>query len=123
MRKITHVRAFGYKHFYQNETWCNANQGIHLADDEPTDLLKNTRWKGGLNALSGSGKRLIINHIGPEDGGCRERTARNECCSFERWWSCVALSNLPNKLVVVVDNAKYHSRQTEESRAQLQLGG
>ena len=25
LRKITHVRAFGYKTFYQDETWCNAN--------------------------------------------------------------------------------------------------
>ena len=39
-----------------------------LQDDKPTDLLKNTRWKGGLNVPSGSGYRLIINHIGSEDG-------------------------------------------------------
>ena len=34
-------------------------------------MVKNTRWKGGLNGLnvpSGSGKRLITNHIGSEDG-------------------------------------------------------
>ena len=38
LRKITHVRAFGYKTFYQDETWCNANHTREyiwqLQDDE-----------------------------------------------------------------------------------------
>ena len=35
---------------------------------------------------------------------------------FEAWWTNSVLPNLPDKSVVVIDNASYHSRQTEESK-------
>ena len=41
---------------------------------------------------------------------------------FERWWEDSVLLRLPTKLVVVIDNVRYHSRQTEESRAPPQTG-
>ena len=71
LRKITHAQAFGYKTIYQSETWCNANHTREyiwqLQDDEPTDLLKNTRWKSGVNVPSYI--VLIIDHIGSEGAG------------------------------------------------------
>ena len=104
LRKITHVRVFGYKTSHQDETWCNDNHTREyiwqLQDDELTDLLKNTRWKGELNILSGSGKRLIINHIGSDDGflqgagecfvGKKDSADYHQemnAVHFERWWS------------------------------------
>ena len=36
---------------------------------------------------------------------------------FERWWKDNVLPRLPDKSVVVIDNAKYYSRQTEKSKA------
>ena len=36
---------------------------------------------------------------------------------FERWWEDNVLPRLPDKSVVVIDNAKYHSGQKEESKA------
>ena len=34
---------------------------------ENNDLLCDTKWRCGLNIPSGSGKRLIRNHVGSED--------------------------------------------------------
>ena len=31
-------------------------------------IIDDTQWRGGLNVPSGAGKRLIINHIGSENG-------------------------------------------------------
>ena len=77
----------------------------------------------------GEGKRLIISHIGSEDGfldGCGECFVGVKNTSdyhhemngdhFENWWEKKVLPGLPNKSVVLIDNAKYHSRQTEESK-------
>lgn len=35
---------------------------------------------------------------------------------FERWWETKVLPALPNKSVVLIDNARYHSRLTPESK-------
>ena len=32
---------------------------------------------------------------------------------FECWWENTVLDKLPDRSVVVIDNAKYHSRQTK----------
>ena len=83
-----------------------------------------------MKVPTGSGKSLIVNHLGLEDGflnGCEEcfvgakdsADYHKEMNSshFERWWEDSVLMRLPTKSVVVIDNASYHSRQTEESRA------
>ena len=86
--------------------------------------------EGRIEDPTGSGKRLIVNHLGWENGflnGCEEcfvgakdsADYHKEVNSihFERWWEDSVLPRLPTKSVVVIDNAKYPSRQTEESRA------
>ena len=35
---------------------------------------------------------------------------------FERWWENTVLDKLPDQSVIFIDNAKYHSRQTEDSK-------
>lgn len=35
---------------------------------------------------------------------------------FENWWIHSVLPNVCNKSVIIIDNASYHSRQTDESR-------
>ena len=80
------------------------------------------------SVLSGSGKRLIINHIGSEDGfleGVGECfVGKKDNADYHQEMNAVSNNGgavfsgrpeLPNKSVVI-DNAKYHSRQTEESR-------
>ena len=69
-------RQQGYKIFYQDETWCNANHTREyiwcmdtVAEDEKIDhLIEDTQWRGGLKVPSGAGKQLIINHISSENG-------------------------------------------------------
>lgn len=133
LRKIISYRETGFKVFYQDETWCNANhtrQYIWRRENEDKDeLLDHTKWKGGLNVPCGAGKRLIINHIGSEDGflhDCRECFVGKKnsvdyhhemnANHFERWWKEDVLPALPNNSVVVLDNARYHTRQTDESK-------
>ena len=78
LRRVRELRSAGYKVFYQDETWCNANytrEYIWQLDDETERDIPDTQWKGGLKAPTGSGKRLIVNHLGSEDGflnGCEE---------------------------------------------------
>ena len=125
------LRAAGYKVFYQDETWCNANHTIEYVwqTDVDDELMERISWKGGLDVPQGQGKRLIINHIGSEDGfllDCGECFVGVKNTSdyhhemngphFEEWWEKKILPALPNKSVILIDNAKYHSRQTEESK-------
>ena len=132
LRKLPELRKNGYKIFYQDETWCNANhtrEFIWQKEGDSENLIDDTKWKGGMKVPSGSGKRLIINHIGSEDGfleGCGEcfegkkntNDYHNEMNSahFENWWDVKVLPALPDKSVVLIDNAKYHTRQTDESK-------
>lgn len=133
LRDLQDLREAGYKIFYQDETWCNANHTQEytwkLETDDPDDIIANTKWSGGLNVPSGSGKRLIINHIGSEDGfleNCAEVFEGNKKSAdyhhemnaphYEYWWEEKVLPALPNQSVVLIDNAKYHTRQTDDSK-------
>ena len=45
------------------------------------------------------------------------KTAESENSQhFERWWENTVLDKLPDQSVVVIDNAKYHLRQTKDSK-------
>ncbi|KAJ8981511.1 hypothetical protein NQ317_011747 [Molorchus minor] len=86
-------------------------------------------WKKGfspgLKAPSGRGRRLIITHIGSDSGflenglnvfeSRRTRDYHEDMNSalFETWFSSV-LSSIKTGAIVVMDNASYHSRQTEK---------
>ena len=78
LRRVRKLWSAGYKVFYQDETWCNANhtrEFIWQLDDETERDIPGTRWKGELKVPTGSGKRLIVNHLVSEDGflnGCEE---------------------------------------------------
>ena len=41
---------------------------------------------------------------------------------FEGWWENTVLDKLPDQSVVVIDNAKYHPRQTEDSKTRQMVG-
>lgn len=74
--------------------------------------------------VTGKGKRLIITHIGSEDGfvegglhvfeskkqGDYHKEMNAEV--FENWFSII-LDKLDDNCVIVMDNASYHSRKTE----------
>ena len=124
-------RNEGYNIYYQDETWCNANHTREYVWQTETsyDLLSQISYSGGLDVPQGQGQRLIINNIGSVDGfleGCGECFVGVKDCAdyhkemngvhYEKWWEEKVLPKLPNKSVVLIDNAKYHTRQTEESK-------
>lgn len=133
LRSIEEYRGQGYAVYYQDETWCCSNhtrQYIWQCEDgEKNEFLSHTTWNGGLNVPCGSGGRIIVNDIGSKDGfldGCREvfigkkntGDYHNEMNGdhFEAWWKEKVLPSLPPRSVIVIDNAKYHSRITPESK-------
>ena len=132
LRKINEYRKNEYHIYYQDETWCNTNHTKEcvwqLENTSSEELLMGTEWKGGLNVPSGAGRRLIINDIGSREGflkGCGEvfvgtksgdYHSEMNSLHFEDWWKTKVLPSLPDKSVVIVDNAKYHSRMTDNSK-------
>ena len=136
LRALPDYRARGYEIFYQEESFVNANhtcqyvwQNENYGKDERNDMIKDTRWSGGLNVPSGKGQRIIINHIGSKNvflEGAREYFVGKKgsddyhqemnATHFERWWETKVLPALPDKSVAGIHNAKYHSRQTEDSK-------
>ena len=59
LRKLRDLRTSGYKIFYQDETWFNANptrQYVWQARGDD-NIISDTVWKGGLDVPSGSGQR------------------------------------------------------------------
>ena len=133
LRRIKELREKDHRVFYQDETWCNANhtrEFVWQMEDEEKSLISDSQRKGGLKVPSGSGKRPIINNIGSSDGflkDCGECFIGKKDTSdyhhemngphfFEEWFEKKVLPALPDKSVIVMDNAKYHSRMTEESK-------
>ena len=56
--KIRELQSSGYKVFYQDETWCNANHTrkyIWRVDDDASNLIHEAGWKGGLDVPCGRG--------------------------------------------------------------------
>ncbi|KAM7303197.1 uncharacterized protein ISCGN_013178 [Ixodes scapularis] len=78
----------------------------------------------GLKQPSGKGQRLIVTHIGSDEGfvdGCLDvfrgqKTGdyheEMDGARFEKWFDGV-LDKLPTGSVIVMDNASYHSRRLE----------
>jgi hypothetical protein len=80
----------------------------------------------GIKVPSGKGKRLIIVHIGSEEGFLKEGLLTFQSChtgdyhedmdsdAFEDYF-CEMIKYLPADSVVVMDNASYHSRRIEKT--------
>lgn len=131
LRDVERYRAEGRKIFYLDETWVTAG---HTRSIVWTDTVVQKRGRlfarangltTGLKQPSGKGQRLIVTHIGSEDGfvdGCldvfrgqktgdyHEEMDGNR---FEGWFNDV-LQKLPAGSVIVLDNAPYHSRREEK---------
>ena len=136
LRKLIEYRELGFEVFCKDETWVNTNhtrqyiwQKFDDTDDDVDDLIGHTEWRGGFKVPCGAGKRLIINNIGSKNGfleGAGECFVGQKNSSdyhqemnsvhFENWWVEKVLPKLPNMSVVIIDNAKYHSRLTEDSK-------
>ncbi|KAJ8983151.1 hypothetical protein NQ317_016250 [Molorchus minor] len=117
------------KIYYLDETWVNEG---HTVTKVWQDCNIQTRrqaflegFSPGLKAPSGRGRRLIITHIGSDSGfleyGLNVFESRKtgdyhedmNSAVFETWFSSV-LSSIEHGVIVVMDNAPYHSRRTEK---------
>ncbi|CAH2006703.1 unnamed protein product [Acanthoscelides obtectus] len=117
-----------------DETWVNAGHTTSKVwvDDSVTssrraflDGLSTGLKNPAVLRFPGKGKRLIICHIGSEDGfvvdglWCFESKKTRDYHeemngeSFEQWFSKI-LPNLEENAVNVLDNAPYHSRRMEK---------
>ncbi|XP_061704644.1 uncharacterized protein LOC133515996 [Cydia pomonella] len=129
LKCVKEARAAGKKIFYLDETWVNEGHTKSLIWLDST--IQNARHaminglSSGLRNPSGKGKRLIVTHIGSEDGfvegGLLVFESKNKgdyhqdmnAEVFEEWFTQV-LDKIPDGSVIVLDNAPYHSRKIEK---------
>ncbi|XP_044760399.1 uncharacterized protein LOC123317852 [Coccinella septempunctata] len=128
LRKIRKYREQGRTIYYLDETWINAGHTKNIIwVDESIKSCRQARREGlstGLKNPSGKGRRLIICHIGGQNGfvenglwffesnksGDYHEEMNGE--SFEKWFSTI-LPTLEDNAVIVMDNASYHSRKID----------
>jgi transposase len=80
----------------------------------------------GLKSPTGKGKRLIISHIGSEEGfvqdgllifeakkGTEDYHQEMNAACFEEWFTNI-LTKVKQNSVIVIDNAPYHSRKANK---------
>lgn len=126
---VKSYRGQGRKIYYMDETWINAAHTKKKCWMDETVTSSRQAFLAGLSTglknPSGKGKRLIICHIGSEDGfvpdglwifeskksGDYHEEMNGE--SFEKWFSKI-LPKLEENSVIVMDNASYHSRKIEK---------
>lgn len=144
LRRIRRLREDGYKIFYTDETWCGQNHTMKYAWQENIDealsynytnydqyrghLQEVFGWRGGFRTPSGAGKRVIILHIGSEEGflegaglcfvgkkGTGDYHQEMNSRHFEEWFRKV-LVILPPKSAIVIDQAPYHTMVDPETK-------
>ncbi|XP_042143759.1 uncharacterized protein LOC121834080 [Ixodes scapularis] len=114
--------------YYLDETWVNAGHTINKIWVDTT--VRSARDAGnrglstGLKNPSGKGSRLIVTHVGGDQGfvegcldifhGVKSGDYHDEMDGnrFEHWFD-LFLTKVEPGSVIVMDNASYHSRRVE----------
>lgn len=129
LKQIQEYRNQNRRIYYMDETWINAG---HTNSKSWTDTTITSKRQAFLDGLSiglpvptSKGKRLIIVHIGSEEGFVKDcewvfeskksgdyHDSMN-ADNFEKWFEGI-LPKLGENSVVVMDNAPYHSRRQEK---------
>jgi len=129
LEQIRKYRAEGRTIYYLDETWVNAGDvPSKIWVDKTVQSCKDAFLKGlttGASNPTGKGKRLIVLHIGSEDGfvpggllsfESKKNTNdyHDEMCgdTFFDWMKTI-LPLLKDNCVIVMDNAPYHSVKAE----------
>ncbi|KAM7306756.1 uncharacterized protein ISCGN_010423 [Ixodes scapularis] len=128
LHEIARHRQDGRKIFYLDETWVTAGHTVSKVWVDTTVASSHDAFMRGLSTglkqPSGKGQRLIVTHIGSDEGfvdGCLDvfrgqKTGdyheEMDGARFEKWFDGV-LDKLPTGSVIVMDNASYHSRRLE----------
>ncbi|XP_008178574.1 uncharacterized protein LOC103307901 [Acyrthosiphon pisum] len=130
LRNIKKYREEGRPIYYLDETWVNAGDVNTKVWVDKTVQSSQHAFSQGLSTgpvnPSGKGKRLIVVHIGSEDGfvpgGLLSFESKKNTSdyhdemngqSFRDWLLCV-LPKLKDNAVIVMDNAPYHSVKLEK---------
>ena len=126
-KKVITLDPVGMKYFTRTKPGATLTIPANISGNMNMTIL--TKWRGGLNVPCGSGKRVIVYHLGSTNEflqGCGvcfvgkkdSGDDHNEMdgTHFEEWWEQTVLPKLLSKSVTVIDNAKYHSRQTDDSK-------
>ncbi|XP_048488380.1 uncharacterized protein LOC125491162 isoform X2 [Plutella xylostella] len=126
--KINEYREQNKKIYYLDETWLNEGHTCNYVWMDNDIKSSRQAFLGGLSSglkNPQKGKRLIITHIGNEDGFLEgadwvfeakksdgDYHGEMDAHNFEKWFKMVLDKILPGS-VIVMDNAPYHSRQLE----------
>ncbi|XP_047998733.1 uncharacterized protein LOC125236081 [Leguminivora glycinivorella] len=127
--KIKQYCREGRPIYYQDETWINEGHTVNKVWQDPKVLSSRQAFleglTTGLKAPSGKGRRLIISHIGSEEGfvenglllfeskkNTQDYHKEMNAQHFEEWLTGILPRLKPNS-VLVLDNAPYHSRKLE----------
>jgi transposase len=130
LRNVRMARRDGKKIYYTDETWVNAGHTLAKSwVDTTVTSCKDAYLRGlstGLQNPSGRGKRLVIVHIGSEDGfveggelvfeakkGDGDYHDEMDGPRFEAWFQSVLPKLEPNS-AIVIDNAPYHTVLVEK---------
>lgn len=119
-------RANGTPIYYLDETWINAGHTVNKVWKDSSVLTARQAFVEGLSTglkdPSGKGKRLIVTHIGSDEGFVKDGLLLFESKktgdyheemnseTFEEWLQHT-IPNLKENAVIVLDNAPYHSRK------------
>lgn len=130
LRSIRQFREEGRPIYYLDETWINVGDCASKVWVDQTVTSHRMAFLEGLSTgapnPTGKGKRLIIFHIGSEDGFVRGgllcfESKKNTSDyhdemngqTFKEWFEDI-LPLLKDNAVVVMDNAPYHSVKSEK---------
>lgn len=117
-------------YYYLDEIWLNAGDCTDRVWKDNTILSKHDAFNKGLTTgipnLSGKGKRLIVLHIGSDNGFLpggllcfisKKNTGNYHDemngDNFKEWFESIIPILDPNS-IIVMDNAPYHSVETEK---------
>lgn len=130
LRQIKKYRQEGRKLYFLDETWVNAGHTVSKVWKDSTILTPRQAFVNGLTTglkdPSGKGSRLIVLHIGSDDGFVEnglllfqsKKTGdyHEEMTAdvFEDWFREI-LGRLDDNAVIVLDNASHHSRKIEKT--------
>ncbi|XP_076678743.1 uncharacterized protein LOC143374475 [Andrena cerasifolii] len=123
--KIREFRAAGRPIYYLDETWVNAGDTQQRVWVDNTIASASNARERGPSTPTAKGKRLIVLHIGSEDGFvengllCFESKTKSadyhdemNAAHFFEWFKHIVPYLKPNA-VIVMDNAPYHSAKQE----------
>jgi len=124
LRTIKGYREQGFQIVYVDETWVNEN-------DSPFKKWTSPEGETSNPPPSGKGKRLIILHAGSAESGfidgCElvfkakkgegDYHAEMNTTVFMDWFTNTLIPALDSPSVIVIDNAVYHNKITEQSQS------